>query len=248
MAAPEPDVTEIAPDIYRISGFVPEFNLQFNHFLVKDDEPLLFHTGLKAMFPLVLEGVRTVIDPAEIRWISFSHLEADECGALPEWLEASPQATPVCSVLGTLINGDFIGHLREARGMQDGEVLSTGNHSFKFLRTAQLPHGWDAGLLHDETTSTLLCSDLFHQNGPCEPTTESDVVERARASLVEYEAGILADYVPYSGRTDRAMQRLAELKPRTLAAMHGSTFVGDGEKALLDLNEVLRSIFGEPRT
>jgi flavorubredoxin len=246
MTDPGPQVTEIAPDIYRISGFVPEFGLQFNHFLVKDEEPLLFHTGLKAMFPLVLEGVRQVIDPAELRWISFSHLEADECGALPEWLEVAGRATPVCSALGALVNRDFTGDVREARGMQDGEVLSTGNHRFRFLRTAQLPHGWDAGLLYEEATATLLCSDLFHQNGACEPVTESDIVERARASLTEYEAGILADYVPYSGRTDRAMRRLAELKPRTLAAMHGSTFVGDGEQALLDLNEVLREIFGEP--
>ncbi len=99
----------------------------------------------------------------------------------------------------------------------------------------------------EETHRTLLCSDLFHQNGECEPVTESDIIERARASLAEYEAGILADYVPYSGRTDRAMRRLAELKPRTLAAMHGSTFVGDGQQALLDLNEVLRAIFSDPR-
>lgn len=246
MPEPEAQVTEVAPDIFRISGFVSEFNLQFNHFLVKDEEPLLFHTGLKAMFPLVREGVRQVIDPADIRWISFSHVEADECGALPEWLETAPRATPVCSAIGALVNRDFTGNVREARGMQDGEVLSTGNYSFRFLRTAQLPHGWDAGLLYEETNGTLLCSDLFHQNGPCEPLTESDIIERARASLAEYEAGILADYVPYSGRTDRAMRRLAELKPRTLAAMHGSTFVGDGERALLDLNDVLRDIFGEP--
>jgi hypothetical protein len=148
-------------------------------------------------------------------------------------------------MLGAMVNRDFTGNVREARGMEDGEVLSTGSHRFRFLRTAQLPHGWDAGLLHDETTSTLLCSDLFHQNGACEPVTESDIVERARGSLMEYEAGILADYVPYSGRTDRAMRRLAELRPRTLAAMHGSTFVGDGERALLDLNGVLRDVFGE---
>jgi flavorubredoxin len=241
-----PQVTEIAPDIYRISGFVAEFNLQFNHFLVRDEEPLLFHTGLKAMFPLVCEGVRQVLDPAEIRWISFSHLEADECGALPEWLAVAERATPVCSVLGATVNRDFTGNVREPRGMEDGEVLSTGDHRFRFLRTAQLPHGWDAGLLYEEATRTLLCSDLFHQNGACEPVTESDVIERARASLTEYEAGILADYVPYSGRTDRAMRRLAGLNPRTLAAMHGSTFVGDGGRALLDLNEVLREVFGEP--
>jgi flavorubredoxin len=242
---PEPVVSEIAPDIYRISGFVPEINLQFNHFLVKDEEPLLFHTGLKDMFPLVREGVARVLDPSEIRWIAFSHTESDECGALPEWLEIAPVAEPVCSQIGALVNRDFTSAVRQARGMEDGEILNTGKYRFRFLRTAQIPHGWDAGLLYEETNETLLCSDLFHQNGDCEPSTESDVVERARASLREYEAGILADYVPYSGRTDRAIRQLAELKPKTLAIMHGSTFVGDGERALLDLNDVLREIFGD---
>ena len=242
---PEPVVTEIAPDIYRISGFVPEINLQFNHFLVKDEEPLLFHTGLKDMFPLVREGVAKVLDPSEIRWIAFSHTESDECGALPEWLQISPTAEPVCSQIGALVNRDFTSAVRQARGMEDGEVLTTGKYRFRFLRTAQIPHGWDAGLLYEETNETLLCSDLFHQNGDCEPSTESDVIERARASLREYEAGILADYVPYSGRTDRAIRQLAELKPKTLAIMHGSTFVGDGERALLELNGVLREIFGD---
>jgi flavorubredoxin len=245
MAAPEPVVTEIAPDLYRISGFVPEFNLQFNHFLVKDEEPLLFHTGLKAMFPAVHEAVAKIIDPAEIRWIGFSHVEADECGALPEWLEVAPAAQPVCSLLGSLVNADFM--VKQARGMQDGETFSTGRYRFRFCRTAQLPHGWDAGLLFEETNATLLCSDLFHQNGDVEPMTESDIVERARSALLEYEAGILADYVPYSARTDQNMRALAELKPRTLAAMHGSTFVGDGEQALRELNVVLREVFGEAR-
>ena len=243
---PEPVVTEIAPDVYRVSVYVPEINLQFNHFVVDDEEPLLFHTGLRDMFPLVMGGVARVVDPSRIRWISFSHTESDECGALAEWLQAAPNAAPVCSQVGSLVNRDFVSAVREARGMADGETLETGKFRFRFLRTAQLPHGWDAGLLFEETESTLLCSDLFHQNGDCEPITEADVVERARNSLREYEAGILADYVPYSPRTDRAMQRLAELNPRTLAIMHGSSYVGDGERALRELNGVLREIFGEP--
>ena len=246
MSEPQPVVTEIAPDLYRISGFVPEFNLQFNHFLVKDEQPLLFHTGLKAMFPLVREGASKVLDPATIRWIAFSHTESDECGALPEWLETAPEAEPVCSQLGALVNGDFTSAIRQAKGMEDDEVLETGKYRFRFCRTAQIPHGWDAGVLFEETNRTLLCSDLMHQNGECEPLTEADVIERARASLEEYEAGILADYVPYTARTDRIMERLAELEPRTLAAMHGSTFTGDGGRALRDLNVGLRDIFGEP--
>src|SRR5437764_1277736 len=193
---PEPVVTEIAPDVYRVSVFIPEINLQFNHFVVDDEEPLLFHTGLRDMFPLVLGGVARVVDPSRIRWISFSHTESDECGALAEWLQAAPNATPVCSQVGSLVNRDFVSAVREARGMADGEELETGKYRFRFLRTAQLPHGWDAGVLYEETQRTLLCSDLFHQNGDCEPLTESDVVERARNSLREYEAGILAAY-PY---------------------------------------------------
>ena len=247
MEAPEPLVTEVAPDVYRISGFVPEFNLQFNHFLVKDEDPLLFHTGLKPMFPLVREGVSKVIDPSTIRWIGFSHTESDECGALPEWLAIAPEAEPVCSQVGALVNADFTSAIRQAKGMEDDEVLETGKYRFRFCRTAQIPHGWDAGVLFEETNRTLLCSDLMHQNGICEPVTESDVIERARASLKEYEAGILADYVPYTSRTETIMERLAELRPRTLAAMHGSTFVGDGAQALRDLNVVLRDVFGEPR-
>ena len=247
MAAPEPLVTEVAPDLYRISGFVPEFNLQFNHFLVKDEQPLLFHTGLKAMFPLVREGVSKVIDPSTLRWVAFSHTESDECGALPEWLAIAPEAEPVCSQLGALVNGDFTSAVRQAKGMQDGEVLETGRYRFRFCRTAQIPHGWDAGVLFEETNRTLLCSDLMHQNGACEPVTESDVIERARASLKEYEAGVLADYVPYTSRTRGIIEGLAELQPRTLAAMHGSTFVGDGARALRDLDVVLREIFGEDR-
>ncbi|MGH2825171.1 MAG: hypothetical protein ACRDLY_19570 [Thermoleophilaceae bacterium] len=120
------------------------------------------------------------------------------------------------------MNADFTSAIRLARGMHDDEVLETGKYRFRFCRTAQIPHGWDAGVLCEETNRTLLCSDLMHQNGACEPLTESDVIERARASLMEYEAGILADYVPYTSRTEGIMERLAELEPRTLAAMHGA--------------------------
>jgi len=86
-----PQVTEIAPNVYRISVFYPEINLSFNHFLVKDEEPLLFHTGLRRMFPQVREGVEKVIDPAKLRWISWSHFEADECGSVHEWMAIAPQ-------------------------------------------------------------------------------------------------------------------------------------------------------------
>jgi flavorubredoxin len=237
-------VTEIAPDIYRISIYVPEVNLQFNHFLIKDEEPLLFHTGLKAMFPLVREAVETVIEPSHLRWISWSHFESDECGALNHWLEVAPAAEPVCGVVGALVNvNDF--SIRPARAMAHGEVLTTGKYRFRFCQTAHLPHGWDAGVLFEETQGTLLCSDLFHQWGDVEPLTESDVVERSRESLVQIQATPLANYVPYTPLTERILHNLADLKPKTLAIMHGSSFVGDGERALRNLAVVFRETLGE---
>lgn len=236
-------VTEIAPDVYRISIYAPWANLQFNHFLVKDDEPLLFHTGLRGMFPEVREAVATLIEPSQLRTISFSHFESDECGSLNEWLGAAPHVEVVCSDLGAIVSvNDFIG--RQARGLEDGGIVSTGKYRFRFCRTPHLPHGWDAGVLFEETEKTLLCSDLFHQNGDVEPLTESDVVGRSQQSLREYQGGILAEYVPYTPLTSQNLLKLADLKPRTLAIMHGSSFRGDGVRALQDLNAAFREVFG----
>jgi len=236
-------VTEIAPDLYRISTYVPEIDLQFNQFLVVDDEPLLFHTGMKAMFPLVRDAVTSLIDPSRIRWIGFSHFEADECGSLNEWLQMAPAAQPVCSLVGALVSiNDFA--LRPALGMTDGEVLNTGKHRFRFIQTPHVPHCWEAGLLFEETNGTLLCSDLFHQSGDVEPVTESDIIERARKTLVDYQAGPFANYMPYTQHTDGILQGLADLQPRTIAPMHGSAFVGDGEGALRNLVVVMREVLG----
>ncbi len=236
-------VTEIAPDIYRISVFVPEFNLQFNNFFIKDDEPLLFHTGYRGHFSEVREAVASVMDPSLIRWISFSHFESDECGALNEWLAIAPDAQPACSDLGAAVSvNDF--SIRPPKGMADGEVLSTGKRRFRLCRTPHLPHGWDAAVLFEETSKTLLCSDLFHQVGKVEPLTKSDVVGRSRDAMREYQGGILADYAPYTHYTDKTFQKLAALRPSTLAIMHGSSFTGDGERALRDLAVVFKEIFG----
>ena len=238
-----PVVTEIAPDVYRICTYIPEIDLQFNQFLVKDEEPLLFHTGMRSLFPLVREGVATIIDPAKIRWISFSHFEADECGSLNEWLQIAPDAQPVCSTIGALVSvNDFA--LRPAKAMTDGEVFSTGEHRIRFIQTPHVPHCWDAGLMFEETTGTLLCSDLFHQLGDVEPLTESDVIERARKTLVDYQAGPFANYMPYTKNTDVIMQKLAALKPRTIAPMHGSAYMGDGERAIRDVAVVMREVLG----
>ncbi len=236
-------VAEIAPDLYLISTYIPEIDLQFNQFLVKDDEPLLFHTGMKAMFPLVRDAVKSLVDPSRIRWIGFSHFEADECGSLNEWLQIAPVAQPVCSMVGALVSiNDFA--IRPALGMTDGEVVNTGKYRFRFIQTPHVPHCWEAGLLFEETNGTLLCSDLYHQGGNAEPLTESDIIERARKTLVDYQAGPFANYMPYTKHTDGILQRLADLKPRTIATMHGSAYAGDGERAMRDLAVVMREVLG----
>lgn len=236
-------VTEIAPDCYQISTFFPEIDLQFNQFLIKDEEPLLFHTGMRALFPAVREAVSTIIDPATLRWIGFSHFEADECGSLNEWLQIAPDAQAVCSMVGAMVSvNDFA--LRPAKGMIDGEVLNTGQHRFRFVQTPHVPHCWEAGLLFEETKGTLLCSDLFHQGGNVEPSTESDVIDRARKTLVDYQASPLANYMPYTKHTDGILQGLAALNPQTIVPMHGSTYVGDGARAIRDLAVVMREVLG----
>ena len=236
-------VTEIAPDCYRISTYIREIELQFNQFLIKDEEPLLFHTGMRALFPLVREAVATIIDPSTIRWIAFSHFEADECGSLNEWLQIAPAAQPVCSVIGALVSvNDFA--IRQAKGMMDGEVFNTGEHRFRFVQTPHVPHCWEAGMLFEETKGTLLCTDLFHQNGDVEPLTESDVIDRSRKTLIDYQASPLANYMPYTKHTDGILQKLAALNPRTLAPMHGSAYLGDGTKAIRDLAVVMREVLG----
>lgn len=237
-------IDEVAPDLYRISVYVPAFDLQFNHFLVRDEEPLLFHTGMRGMFPLVREAVTRLIDPGSLRWISWSHFEVDECGALNQWLEVAPHATPVCGELGMMINvADFSN--RPPRGLKPDEVLETGRHRFRFVPTPHLPHGWDAGVLFEETDRVLLCSDLMHQLGDVEPVTTADVVGRYRRAFQAYQQSpVLMDYVPYTENTKRQLANLAALRPRVLAAMHGSTFVGDGAAALIASGEVIRQVTG----
>jgi flavorubredoxin len=239
-------ITEIAPDLFRLSLYVPELNLQFNHFLVRDEEPLLYHTGMRKMFPAVREGVATLLDPAALRWIGFSHFEVDECGALNDWLAVAPGARPVCSVVGALVNmADFA--TRPARGLGGDEVFTTGKYRFRFRATPHLPHGWDAGVLFEETRRTLFCSDLFHHEGNVEPVTESDILGRVRTAITHYQAGPLMDYMPWTSRTEKQLHGLAELQPRTLATMHGSSFIGDGGRALRDLEGVMREVLGEEK-
>src|SRR5215467_3225534 len=206
-------IDEIADGIFRISTYISDFNLQFNQFLITDDEPLLFETGMKQIFPQVREAVSKVIDPASLRYIAFSHFEPDECGSLNEWLTTAPRAEAVCSAVGAMV---FVNDaaIRPARGLNNDEVVHTGRHSFRFKSTPHLPHGWDAGFLFEETTGTLFCSDLLGHTGNPSPTTESDIVDRFRQATVEFEGGPLANYMPYTPRTESQILELASLKPR----------------------------------
>jgi len=236
-------VTEIAADVFRISTLIPDFDLQFNQFLVRDDEPLLYHTGMRALFPQVREAVATLIDPSDLRWIGFSHFEPDECGSLNEWLEIAPTAQAVTSEVGAIVfMGDYAS--RESRGLADGEVLSTGTRRFRLRHTPHFPHGWDASMLFEESSGVLFCSDLFHQVGDVEALTESSVIERFRETLLSYQQGPLANYMPYTANTDEFISELAGLEPRVCATMHGSTYVGNGAEALMDLGTVIKEVFG----
>jgi len=235
-------VTEISTDVFRICTLIPEFNLQFNQFLVRDDEPLLYHTGMRALFPQVRDAVATLIDPGDLRWIGFSHFEPDECGSLNDWLEIAPSAQAITSEVGALVYiGDFAS--RAPRALANDEIFSTGSHRFRFRHTPHFPHGWDASMLFDEQSGVLFCSDLFHQLGDVEAITESSVIERFRNTLLSYQQGPLANYMPYTPLTQKHVSDLAELKPSVCAIMHGSTFVGDGAGALMELNTVMKDIF-----
>ena len=236
-------IDEIAPDVYRLCVWEPQFNLQFNHFLVRDEEPLLFHTGYNRMFAELREAVAGLVDPAKLRWIGFSHFESDECGALNKWLQLAPEARPVCTVLAAALNvNDFA--IREARAMPEEDVLTTGKYRFRFVSTCHLPHGWDAGVLFEETQGTLFCSDLLFHFGEVEPLTASDILGRVRQSLQEMQSTPFGYSVPYTPQTDRILGRLAALAPKTLATMHGSSYQGDGASALRGYSDIIREVLG----
>ena len=239
------NVSEIAADVYRISTFHPEYGIQFNQFLIKDDEPFIMHTGFKKMFPITLKAVSGIIDPAKLRWIGFSHFESDECGALNELLAVAPHAQAVCSQVGAMVMvNDFAD--RPPRPLSDDEILEIGAHRLRFLATPHVPHCWDAGLFFEEAHKTLLCSDLFFHPGETEPLVESGVVDRAREAIVGGLSSPLAKDMPYTPYTDSTLQRLAALEPKTLAVMHGSSFRGDGRQSILDLANIIKEVLSKP--
>jgi flavorubredoxin len=227
----ETRVDEIAERIYRFSTFLSEVGptgLTFNQFLVDADEPLLFHCGQRALFPAVSRAAARVMDPRRLRWIAFSHIEADECGALGEWLAAAPDAAVTHGAIGCAIwlNDQAP---RPPRALADGEVIDLGGRRVRRLDTPHVPHCWDAGLLYEETTGTLFTSDLFTHAGDPPAVTGGDIL--APAMTAEKQFGYTA-LTPAAGTTIR---RLAKLGPRTLAVMHGSSFAGDSVPMLESL-------------
>ena len=237
-------INEIAPDLFRLSIYVPDFDMQFNHFLVRDAEPLLFHAGLRRMFPALREAVARLIDPTKLRHVAWSHFESDECGALNDWLQLAPQAQPVCTLVGKLVSVDDFS-LRPARGMTPDDVLSTGKHRYRFYPSPHIPHGWDAGVLFEETRKTLFCSDLFHHFGDVAPVTSSDLIEPSRQAMQQMQQGPLAGYIPYTRQTEGVLRSLAALQPESLAVMHGSSYFGQADRLLTDLARVLKENFDQ---
>lgn len=228
-------IDEIADGLYRIStpsDIVPG-GFTFNQFLIVDEEPLLFHTGLRGMFGPVKEAIGRVMPVEKLRYVSFSHVEADECGSLNQFLAAAPRAVPLCGQVAAMVSVNDLAD-RAPKAMADGETLSLGRHSVRWHDAPHLPHSWESGLLSETTTRTFLCGDLFTHTGPnLPPLTESDILgpsEKTRAGM---------NY--YSNPADAAarLRTLAAMEPRTLALMHGSSWRGEGAKLLSELASLL---------
>lgn len=219
--------------------------MQMNQFLVRDGEPLLWHTGHRYLFEEVRQAVARLIDIESLRWVGFSHFEPDECGSLNDWFKIAPSAEAFCSVVGARVNmTDFAE--RAVRGMQHDETIETGEYRFRFQSTPHLPHGWDAGLLFEEKNGTFFCSDVLHQNGDGAALTSSDVVGGARENLIMTQSGAMKNYLPYTSNTESQLSMLADLKPNTLAIMHGSSYNGDCKKTLLEFAGVMKEILSAP--
>ena len=237
-AASGTNVHEIASGIYRINTPIqipggPDFN--FNQYLIAGEAPLLFHTGPRRMFPLVSEAIGRVLPLEKLRYVAFSHFEADECGALNDFLAAAPRAEPVCSQVAAMVSVNDVAE-RPARALADGEVLDLGRHRLRWHDTAHVPHGWESGLMMELETRTLLCGDLFTQGGAGKtPVTDGDILEPSEAFRKQM------DYYAHAPTTAATLERLAREEPRTLACMHGSAWRGDGAALLRALARSLAS-------
>jgi flavorubredoxin len=231
------NIEEIADGIYRISTPVPPSvipgGFTFNQYLIVDESPLLFHSGLRKMFALVSEAVASVIPIERLKYVGLSHVEADECGSINEWLAAAPQAVPLCGRVASSVSMEDLAD-RMPREIADGEVLSLSSHQVRWFDTPHLPHAWECGFLFEERTRTFMCGDLFSQPGDkLVALTESDILgpsESLRAHM---------DYYSHTKNARGMLERLAACSPLTLACMHGSAWRGDGRKLLLELAETL---------
>jgi flavorubredoxin len=235
-----PYVDEIADDVFRISTFVPEVGptgFTFNQFLVRAEEPLLFHTGPRMMFPLVAEGVAKVLPVEALRWISFGHVESDECGAMNRWLAAAPQSQVAFGQLGCDVSLNDLCD-RPPRALADGEVLDLGGKRVRQISTPHVPHGWEAQVLFEETAGTLFCGDLFTHVGPTVALTTDDLIEPAVQAEEMFHATALAP------QTESIIRGLGDLAPTTLAIMHGASYQGDGKGALHALADVYAAMVG----
>jgi flavorubredoxin len=230
-------IHEIAPDTYRISVALPPAlfpgGFSFNQYLIADEQPLLFHTGPKKMFHLVSEQIGKVMPVSRLRYIAFSHYEADECGALPEFLAAAPQARPVCSHVAAVVSVSDLVDV-EPLGLQDGDRLDLGRHRLVWQATPHLPHGWETGYFFDQTARTLFCGDLFTQPG----TGEQALVTGDILGPSEAFRGQM-DYFAHGKDAPALMEKLARLEPNVLACMHGSAWSGDGAGMLRQLSTAL---------
>ena len=228
-------VDEVADGIYRISTpvSIPGGGFSFNQSLIVDDAPLIFHTGPRRMFPLVREAVASVIAPDRLRHIAFSHVEADECGSLNEWLAAAPQSAPLCGSVSAMVSiGDLAD--RSPSALADGEALSLGRHTVRWYDAPHLPHAWECGFLAEERTGTLFCGDLFTQGGADNPpVTESDILGPSETFRRQM------DYFSHTRHARSMIERLASTAPTTLACMHGSAWRGDGASLLRALADAL---------
>jgi flavorubredoxin len=229
-------VDEIAPRIYRLSTLVPGIGptgFTFNQFLLDDDEPLLFHTGHRSMFPSIREAINRIVPVERLRWITFGHVESDECGAVNQFLAVAPEAQVAHGGLGCMVSINEIAD-RPPRSLADGEIIELGDMRVRHIDTPHVPHAWEARVLYEETTGTLLCGDLFTRLGDGPALTEDDIVGPA------VEAEDAFRYSSLAPSTPATIERLADLAPRTLALMHGSSFTGDCASALRALADTYR--------
>lgn len=229
------NVHEVSDGIYRINTpvSIPGSGFSFNQYLILDDEPLLFHTGPRKMFPLVREAVASILPVERLRYIGFSHVESDECGSLNEWLAVAPHAVPLCGRVAAMVSIEDLAD-RSPLAMADGELITLGTHAIRWFDAPHLPHAWECGFLTEETTRTLLCGDLFTQGGSKLPAlTESDILGPSEAFRHKM------DYFSHTRNADAMLERLAATQPTTLACMHGSAWRGDGGKLLRSLADSL---------